>query len=248
MSSQDASTGSTSTKVLGCFSKALNSKHRCCTSRFTERLYRSIKASTLAGQPPFCATSLLIAVTTWARVRGSLHWRVSWHSLSMICSRLQLVLRKPYSPSTHATACARISGSFGLTMRSRKFSTASVRNSSSLDRPSPSSSASISEPSAISCVKVCATLLFTLSPASSNTRMIVCTYQAFDGANLSAHWVIWPTKSVRKWSSVAVAKNDNSFSTINSTFTALVMRNNKSSVLRFRVSSLSSKQSITAIW
>lgn len=53
-------------------------------------------------------------------------------------------------------------------------------------------------------------------------------YQAFDGANLSAHCVTWPTRSARKWSSVALAKDDKSFSTINSTLTAFVIRNNKS--------------------
>jgi hypothetical protein len=81
-------------------------------------------------------------------------------------------------------ACDRISGSLGRTIRSRKFSTASLRSSSSADSsPSgTSSSSAAAEPSAISWVS--ATEAFTLSPASSNTRMIVCTYQALDGANL----------------------------------------------------------------
>ena len=42
-------------------------------------------------------------------------------------------------------------------------------------------------PSAMSCMRVCATAGLTLSPASSNTRTTVRTYQEVEGANLSAH-------------------------------------------------------------
>ena len=38
---------------------------------------------------------------------------------------------------------------------------------------------------------VCATPGFTLSPANSNTRTTVRTYQEVEGANLSAHCVTW---------------------------------------------------------
>jgi hypothetical protein len=50
-------------------------------------------------------------------------------------------------------------------------------------------------PSAMSCMRVCATLGLTLSPASSKTRTAVRTYQLVDGANLSAHCkAVWENR------------------------------------------------------
>mmetsp|Transcript_19505 Transcript_19505/g.43463 ORF Transcript_19505/g.43463 Transcript_19505/m.43463 type:complete len:250 (+) Transcript_19505:357-1106(+) len=189
----------------------------------------------------------MIALTTCAFVPLS-PLLVSLKSTSIRPGRSWDVDRYPYSPNTHAMAWAKISGSLGRFSKSRKFSTASARTSSSPSSSSSSSSSSAADPSAMSWVSVWATAAFTLSPASSKTRMIVCTYHALEGANLSAQCVIWPTRSVRKWSSCAAARNASSFCTMNSTLTAFVMRNSRSSVFLFSVSSLSSRQSITAIW
>ena len=40
----------------------------------------------------------------------------------------------------------------------------------------------------MSCIKVCATEGFTLSPANSNIRTTVRTYHVVEGANFSAHF------------------------------------------------------------
>ena len=47
----------------------------------------------------------------------------------------------------------------------------------------------------MSCIKVCATDGFTLSPANSNIRTTVRTYHVVEGANFSAHFGNVKTKN-----------------------------------------------------
>mmetsp|Transcript_18847 Transcript_18847/g.60891 ORF Transcript_18847/g.60891 Transcript_18847/m.60891 type:complete len:246 (-) Transcript_18847:1638-2375(-) len=163
--------------------------------------------------------------------------------------------RQPYSPRIHASMCRRASGMSSQSSIAAKVSTADpLRASSSSSSPRCASSSSFSAappppaPSATRATRFCVTSGCKRSPASSMTRMTVATYHSFDGAKRSAATESLETRSALRNSSFVDSKLASNFDAMNSTFTGLIIRYSKSRVFRFRVSSPSSRHSMTANW
>ena len=88
----------------------------------------------------------------------------------------------------------------------------------------------------------------TRSSPATMTLIMVSMYQELEGAKRSAAWAMRATRSPRRKRSCAAFKCSSSFCVMTCTFTGLIMRYSRSSVLRLSVSSGSSRHSMTAIW
>mmetsp|Transcript_39320 Transcript_39320/g.111488 ORF Transcript_39320/g.111488 Transcript_39320/m.111488 type:complete len:208 (-) Transcript_39320:1010-1633(-) len=149
--------------------------------------------------------------------------------------------RRAYSPRTQAITCTRMSGKLGFSSNFKYVLTAKARNSMSFWSSSP-------VPSATKRIKLKAVSAGTKSPPNSNTVFIVFTYHSLSGAKRSAKEVMRCTSSRRRCWSTLVRMWKVSLSTTTVAFCGFVMRKRRSKVLRFRVSSVSSRQSTTTIW
>mmetsp|Transcript_32098 Transcript_32098/g.74107 ORF Transcript_32098/g.74107 Transcript_32098/m.74107 type:complete len:233 (+) Transcript_32098:582-1280(+) len=229
---------------------------RCWTLRSDERPYASISCTSLEGGGwPECTTSFMRHVSKYARVGPSRSGRsvilarqsiMTGRGISSASS--VLAIRYPYSPSTHAIIWMTIEGMTDVSCSdsSTSLKTILARCSTESIRSCMSSSSSSPLPSAIRVMRLCATSFCTRSPASSNTRVIVRTYQPLSGAKRSEEVVIRETRSDLRNSSVVPSSTLISLATMNSTLTGLIIRYRRSNVLRRRVSSGSSRHSITA--
>ena len=204
------------------------------------------------GQVPNCAINFIIAATTHRRVLGTnfdlcvLAKVQSWSKMSCI---LDWTDKYPYSPKHHAIVSNRTCELNKMDIWFGSCSNNVTYNSTAFCRNNISSSGlSFPVPSAIKFNKFWLVVVVTISPATCNNLVIVCMYHVLLGAYRSA---MVQTRCVNcrfKNKSVVVDKKTINFSAMNSTLIGLVIRYNKSNVFRCNVSSLSSKQSMTANW